>query len=80
MVLSSLSSEAHNIKKVKLNAPPPANLTKPRYIKVLVSVTIGMGDFIHILKAMARFVFRGLISCFINVHFTVKTVLISLII
>jgi hypothetical protein len=57
MVLSSLSSEAHNIKKVKLNAPPPANLTKPRYIKVLVSVTIGMGDFIHILKAMVRFVF-----------------------
>jgi hypothetical protein len=33
--------------------------------KVLVNVTIGMGDFIHSSNAMARFVSLGLISCFI---------------
>ena len=33
--------------------------------KVFVSVTIGMGDFIHSSKAMALFVSLGLISCFI---------------
>jgi len=33
--------------------------------KVYVNVTIGMGDFIHSSKAMARFVSLGLISCFI---------------
>ena len=31
----------------------------------LVSVTIGMGDFIHNSNACARFVSCGLISCFI---------------
>jgi hypothetical protein len=31
----------------------------------LVSVTIGIGDFIHISKANARGVSLGLISCFI---------------
>ena len=33
--------------------------------KVFVSVTIGIGDFIHSSNAIARFVSLGLISCFI---------------
>ena len=34
--------------------------------KVLVSVTIGMGDFIHSSNVTARLVSLGLISCFIT--------------
>jgi len=36
--------------------------------KVFVSVTIGIGDFIHSSNAIARLVSCGLISCFILLH------------
>ena len=40
--------------------------------KVLVSVTIGMGDFIHSSNACARLVSFGLISCFILIRFVIQ--------
>ena len=50
-----------------LNFSPRRRLTLQSRVtsKVFVSVTIGMGDFIHSSKAVARFVSLGLISCFI---------------
>ncbi len=50
-----------------LNFNPRLRLTLQSRVtsKVLVSVTIGMGDFVHNSKAMALLVSLGLISCFI---------------
>jgi hypothetical protein len=50
-----------------LNFSPRRRLTLQSLVtsKVFVSVTIGMGDFIHSSKAMALLVSLGLISCFI---------------
>ena len=50
-----------------LNFIPRRRLTLQSLVtsKVLVSVTIGMGDFVHSSKAMALLVSLGLISCFI---------------
>ena len=50
-----------------LNFIPRCRLTLQSLVtsKVLVNVTIGMGDFVHSSKAMALLVSLGLISCFI---------------
>ena len=50
-----------------LNFNPRLRLTLQSRVtsKVLVSVTISMGDFIHNSNAIARLVSLGLISCFI---------------
>jgi hypothetical protein len=50
-----------------LNFSPRRRLTLQSRVtsKVFVSVTIGMGDFIHSSKAVARLVSLGLTSCFI---------------
>ena len=64
-----------------LNFIPRCRLTLQSLVtsKVLVNVTIGMGDFVHSSKAMALLVSLGLISCFILFILVLKDVLLSVV-